>query len=331
MLSGAVMSFDDRRGARWTIYMRAGDTYALKVIPTDDLGNPVIVDSASTTLYRNRDTIETIPTTVDPVTGEIDILFDAQDSDDLGPGRYKWELRCAVNGEVFQWLTDEIVLTSPGSPQAGPLSQTVTLQVQPDVTIQATVLGIGPAGPPGPQGPQGIQGAQGPQGPQGPQGIDGPAGPPGPSTPVPEPAGWARVTDPVKSSLFMEDNATATTVSGTNAALVAGTFLAGPACQSCTYSGNRITYIATPPTRVMAVASADIDGPNNSTFRLELRKNGNPVSGAAVRIRRGVAIANGTLNAMVDLVTGDYVELWIFNLSGSGNPTVVDATFALMN
>jgi hypothetical protein len=183
-------------------------------------------------------------------------------------------------------------------------------------------------------------------------GIQGPAGPAGPGSSdlisfVPaDPLTETNVQDaltelatavqaripPVKSSIFIEDNATATVVTQNVAVKVAGTFLAGPACQSCSYNGNRITYNGTRLTRVMAVASVDVDaGSNNETFIVELRRNGLPVDGARVRVRRFNAIANGSISAMIDLTTSDFVELWITNTTSSVDPTVVDATFALMN
>jgi hypothetical protein len=183
-------------------------------------------------------------------------------------------------------------------------------------------------------------------------GIQGPAGPAGPGSSdlisfVPaDPLTETNVQDaltelatavqaripPVKSSIFIEDNATATVVTQNVAVKVAGTFLAGPACQSCSYNGNRITYNGTRLTRVMAVASVDVDaGSNNQTFMVELRRNGLPVDGARVRVRRFNAIANGSIAAMIDLTTSDFVELWITNTTSSVDPTVVDATFALMN
>jgi hypothetical protein len=135
----------------------------------------------------------------------------------------------------------------------------------------------------------------------------------------------------VKSSIFIEDNATATEVTQNVAVKVAGTFLAGPACQACTYNGNRITYNGARATRVMANASVDVNSEANQTFLVELRRNGLPVDGSRVKVRRFTAIANGALTVMIDLTTGDFVELWITNTTSGANPTVVDATFALMN
>jgi hypothetical protein len=135
----------------------------------------------------------------------------------------------------------------------------------------------------------------------------------------------------VKSSIFIEDNATATTVTQNVAVKVAGTFLAGPPCSACTYNGNRITYVGARPTRVMVAGSVDVNGPNNQTYLLEVRKNGATVDGARTKVRSGTNIGSGALAAMIPLVTGDFVELWITNITSDENPTVVDATIALMN
>jgi len=190
--------------------------------------------------------------------------------------------------------------------------------------------------------------------PSGPPGPAGPAGPPGPAGPsdadqvtfVPcntltetnvqdalcelQQQVAARIPT-VKSSIFIEDNATATVVTQNVAVKVAGTFLAGPVCQSCSYNGNRITYNGTDTTRVLVVASADITSSPNQTFLLEVRRNGQPVDGARCKVRVGTAIANGSLNAFAIVNTGDFLELWVTNITGAANPTVVDATLALMN
>jgi hypothetical protein len=189
-------------------------------------------------------------------------------------------------------------------------------------------------------------GPKGDAGPPGPQGLAGPGTADTVSFVASDPLTESNVQDAldelatavapriptVKSSIFIEDNATATEVTQNVAAKVAGTFLAGPMCMACSYNGNRITYIGARPTRVMANASVDVDsGSNNQTFMVELRRNGLPVDGARVRVRRFNAIANGSIAAMIDLTTGDFVELWITNTTSGADPTVVDATIALMN
>jgi len=310
------MTIDDRRGPRWRIFMRAGDDYGLSLLPVDSSGSPVVVSSATATLYRNRDVVTTLGTSVDPLTGEIVVTFTAADSLALGPGRYRWELRVDNGGEVQQWLTDDLILVSPGSPRQTPALQSATLTVGEDITATLVVS-------PGAIISTATQVSF------------------TPSAPLTETNVQDAVDElvtllagripPVKSSIFIEDNATATVVSQNVAAKVAGTFQAGPPCVSCVYNGNRITYIGANPTRVMAVASAHVDSGANQTFLVELRKNGLPVDGARVTVRRFNAIANGALVAMIPLDPNDFVELWITNTTSGQNPTVVDATFALMN
>lgn len=321
------MTIDDRRGPRWRIFMRAGDDYGLSLLPVDSAGVPVVVTSASATVWRNRDLVTTLGTAVDGVTGEITVTFTAADSLALGPGRYRWELKVEVGGSTQQWLTDDLILTSPGSPRQTPALQSATLSVGENVSATLQVLTTGVPGPPGPQGPPGTTDADGvnfvPCGPLTETNVQDALCEL--ATPL------ATRIPPVKSSIFIANNATATVVSQNVAAKVAGTFLAGPACISCVYNSNRITYVGVTPTRVMAVAAIDVNGPNNQTYLLELRKNGAPVDGARVRIRAGTVIANGSLAAMIPLDTNDFVELWITNTTSGQDPTVVDATIALMN
>lgn len=317
---------DDRRGARWRIWARAGDTYVLTVTPTYPNGSPVIVASASAPIFSNRVQVGAFSTAVDPLTGVITVSLTAAQSTTLGPGSFRWELRVTLGGSTAQWLTSDLTLVHAGSPEQYQYHQSLAVTVQDDVNLALAVNGV-----PGPQGPQ---------------------GPPGPSDAdlidfVP----CASLTETnvqdalcelatqvapriptVKSSIYIENNATPTDIVTQGAAVkVAGTFLPGPTCSNCTYNGNRVTYNGTQNTRVMALASADILGGNNQTYQIELRKNGQPVSGATGKIRHGTSVANGTLNAFIDIATGDYIELWVANLTSNADATIVDATVALMN
>lgn len=316
---------DDRRGARWRVYARAGDTYVLTVTPTYPSGAPVIVASASAPIFRNRAQVGSFSTTVNPTTGVITVSLTSSASNTLGPGSFRWELRVTLGGSTAQWLTSDLTLVHAGSPEQHPYAQSLAVTVQDDVNLALAVDGL-----PGPQGPQ---------------------GPPGPSDAdlidfVPchsltetnvqdalcELAQQVAPRIPtVKSSIYIENNATSTPVTQNVAAKVLGTFLAGPACSSCIYSGNRITYNGTVNTRVMALASADLIGGNNQTYLIELRRNGLSVPGASVKIRHGNQIASGTVNAMIDLTPGQYIEVWVTNLSGNNDPTIVDSTIVLMN
>lgn len=317
------MTIDDRRGKRWEIRVRAGNDYGLTLTPTDPAGAPVVVAQAVAPIFKDRTQVGSFVVSVDPVTGVIALGLSALQTTTLGPGTYKWELRATYNGTTVQWLTDSLTIYAPGSPQSFPSQQSANLTVGEQVSVFVEI----PTGPPGPQGP------------------------PGPGTAdtvsfiASDPLTQTNVQDAldelatavaprvptVKSSIYIEDNATATVLNQNVATKVAGTFLAGPACQACTYNGNRITYIGTRPTRVMALAAADVNGPNNQTYLLELRRNGNAVPGARVKIRAGVDVANGALNAMIPLDPGDFIELFITNTTSGQDPTVIDATVALMN
>lgn len=161
------MSIDDRRGPRWRIIMRAGDDYGLSLLPVDGSGNPVIVSSATATVWRNRTLVTTLGTAVDPLTGEITVTFTDTASAALGPGQYRWELKVVYQSAVQQWLTDDLILVSPGSPRQTPALQSATLSVGENVSATLEVLTVGaqgpagPAGPAGPPGPQGVPGVPG--------------------------------------------------------------------------------------------------------------------------------------------------------------------------
>jgi len=136
----------------------------------------------------------------------------------------------------------------------------------------------------------------------------------------------------VRGSLFVEDNTdpTPTAVAGegvmVKAVLTGAT--AGPACQFCEIDGNRLTYLG-PLDRVFTViAGFSIEGPANRFMRVAVFKNGAAVQGAATRIRNssGVSVASGALVANVEMSSGDFLELFISNLTGPQDLVVQDVT-----
>jgi hypothetical protein len=317
------VTVDDRRGRRWEIRVRAGNDYGLTLVPTDSAGSPIVVASVSALIYKDRVQVATFTTSVAPITGVISMGLTAAQTNTLGPGTYKWELRVTYNGTTIQWLTDSLTVYAPGSPQTFPSQQSAILTVGEQVTLAVEI----PTGPPGPQGPAGPGSADT---------VSFVASDPLTETNVQDALNElatsvaARIPT-VKSSIYIEDNVTPTVVTQNVATKVLGSFLAGPVCQACVYNSNRITYIGNRPTRAVVLASVDVDGSNNQTFLVEVRKNGQLIDGARVRVRRFNAIANGTVNAMVDLVQNDFLELWITNVTSSDNVTVVDATLVAMN
>jgi hypothetical protein len=132
----------------------------------------------------------------------------------------------------------------------------------------------------------------------------------------------------VRGSLFVEDNVLATPSPGAGAKAVLNGSMAGPACRFCDVDGNRITYTG-PLTKVPTVlATANLQGPAQATLQLQVRRNGELVPGAAkkARLPQGATLGFIAVAANIELQQGDYVELWVANLTGPQDVTVTDAT-----
>jgi hypothetical protein len=233
----------------------------------------------------------------------------------LGADSFTWELRVTKDSTTIPWLAGTLSVVPRGAGGSSLTSTTLTVNTALSVTLNLAV-GFGvipdaeavPFTASDPLTETNVQDA-----------LDELATAVAPRIPT------------VKSSVFIEDNAVATVVTQNVAAKVLGTFLAGPACMACEVDGNRITYIGTRNTRVLAVASVDVDGPNNQTYTIELRRNGQLVDGLRSKVRKGTQVASGSIVGHIPLVTNDYIELWITNTTSGDDPVVSDATFALMN
>jgi hypothetical protein len=233
----------------------------------------------------------------------------------LGADSFTWELRVTKDDTVSPWLAGTLSVVPRGAGGTSLASTTLTLTTAPSVNLSLAV-GFGvipdaeavPFNAVDPLTETNVQDA-----------VDELAA-----------AVQARIPT-VKSSVYIEDNAVATLVDQNVAAKVLGTFLPGPNCMACTVDSNRITYIGTRNTRVLAIASVDVDGPNNQTYVIELRRNGELVDGLRSKVRKGTQVASGSIVGHIPLTTNDYVELWITNTTSGDNPVVSDATFALMN
>jgi hypothetical protein len=233
----------------------------------------------------------------------------------LGADSFTWELRVTKDNITSPWLAGTLSVVPRGAGGTSLASTTLTLNTAPSVNLSLAV-GFGvipdaeavPFTAVDPLTETNVQDA-----------VDELAA-----------AVQARIPT-VKSSVYIEDNAVATLVDQNVAAKVLGTFLPGPNCMACSYDSNRITYNGTRNTRVMAVASVDIDGPNNQTYVIELRRNGETVDGLRSKVRKMTAVASGSIVGHIPLTTNDFVELWITNITSGDDPVVSDATFALMN
>jgi hypothetical protein len=136
----------------------------------------------------------------------------------------------------------------------------------------------------------------------------------------------------VRGSLFVEGNTDATPTEAAGAGVMVKAVLtgaaAGPACRFCEIDGNRLTYLG-PLDRVFTLmAGFSIEGPANRFMRVAVFKNGSPVPGAATRIRNssGVSVASGALVANVEMSEGDFLELFVANLTGPQDLVVQDVT-----
>lgn len=233
----------------------------------------------------------------------------------LAADTYRWELRVTKSNATSPWLGGTLTISPRGIGGTSASSATLSITTAPTVTLDLAVgFGVIP---------------------------DAEAVPFTPADPLTETnvqdalmelatAVQARIPT-VKSSVFIADNATLTQLTQNVAAKVVGAFTAGPACMNCTYNSNRITYTGARATRVLALASVDLTAGNNTTLLLELRKNGQAVTGVRTKVRHGSTVASASLIGYIELAQNDFVELWVTNVTDNSDATITDATFALMN
>jgi hypothetical protein len=272
-------------------------------------------NTISTAIFNQDGTTNTNNFTFTTLNNVLELVLSDTATTALGADSFTWELRVTKDNVTSPWLAGTLSVVPRGAGGTSLTSTTLTLTTAPSVNLSLAV-GFGvipdaeavPFTAVDPLTETNVQDA-----------VDELAA-----------AVQARIPT-VKSSVFIEDNATATQVDLNVAAKVAGTFLPGPACQSCSYDSNRITYNGARNTRALAVASVDIDGPNNQTYIIELRRNGQSVDGLRSKVRKFTAVVSGSIVGHIPLTTGDFVELWITNTTSGNNPVVSDATFALMN
>lgn len=134
----------------------------------------------------------------------------------------------------------------------------------------------------------------------------------------------------VRGSFFVEDNDDATTSPGAGKKAVLTGAQAGPPCRLCEIDGNRLTYVGDTPEVATVILTANVLTAANTTVQLQVRRNGELVAGASkkVRLNVGQPLGAGALAANVALDPGDFLEVWVANLSGQQDVTVTDATLA---
>ena len=137
----------------------------------------------------------------------------------------------------------------------------------------------------------------------------------------------------VRGSLFVEDNQTPTVISTQGVAVPAalGNVQSGPPCRFCHINGGGVLTYVGPLDRIPTViATYTLQADANTTFALEIRKNGQVVPGSRKRLRFGpnVTIATGGLVANVEMSTDDELQVWVSNLTNTTDCTVLDLTLA---
>lgn len=133
----------------------------------------------------------------------------------------------------------------------------------------------------------------------------------------------------VRGSLFVEDNTDATPSPGSaGAKAVLNGVQSGPFCRFCTINGNRITYTGPLPKVPTVIATVNLQSGANTTLQVQIRRNGELVDGASKKCRLPSGVPAGfiTAAANIPLEPGDYLELWVANLTGAQDITVTDAT-----
>jgi hypothetical protein len=124
-------------------------------------------------------------------------------------------------------------------------------------------------------------------------------------------------------SLYMENNASATTIAASMTPVkVAGVTVAGFE-RKLSHSSNRLTYNGAISRVFVVSASSDSEAANGKQFQFMLYKNGIALPGSSASVTTsGTKPEHAGIHSMVSLVTGDYVEVWVQNLSDTTNVVV---------
>jgi hypothetical protein len=134
--------------------------------------------------------------------------------------------------------------------------------------------------------------------------------------------------------MFMHGNATVTTISGVDTPTkVLGTTTVGSAGQKFTHTDNRLTYNGALTNYFQVHAVASVTGSSSKVAGFYVAVNGVAISESemyATTNTGGRAESIG-IQHVVELQTGDYVEIWIENATDSTNFTVEDLNVHITN
>lgn len=134
------------------------------------------------------------------------------------------------------------------------------------------------------------------------------------------------------ASYYMNNNATVTTITTVDTAVkIEGTTTDSAVTQKFTHTNNRQTYVGSITRFFKVSATVSFDSGNNKVVGCYIYKNGVEVTESEVYgTTNGSGRAeNVTIQAILELQTNDYVEIWIENSTDTTNVTVTDLNVIL--
>lgn len=129
------------------------------------------------------------------------------------------------------------------------------------------------------------------------------------------------------SQYYMNGNTTVTTISATGTPVkVAGTTTSGALTAKFTNANNRATYTGSLTRIFHVIANLSFSAGTNNLIGSYVAKNGTILTESEiyVQVDTNGDFANATIQALVELQTNDYIEIFIENDSATTNITVSD-------
>lgn len=129
------------------------------------------------------------------------------------------------------------------------------------------------------------------------------------------------------SQYYMNGNATATTISSVGVAVkVSGTTTSASVTQKFANINNRATYIGSFSRYFKITATLSFESGNNNQIGCYISKNGTTINESEVYGTTGGTgrSENVTIQALVELSTNDYIEIFVENATSITNITVTD-------
>lgn len=102
-------------------------------------------------------------------------------------------------------------------------------------------------------------------------------------------------------------------------------------CGCFQYSANRAIYSGTDRV-LLVVAAFTVNAVGaNETFRVYLALNGAVIDHASAKVRDTSAgnFGSGTLTGVTPISNGDFLEIWVANLTSTGDVTMVDLSMSM--